>query len=659
MIDSHNMNWLSNSPRVILTAYHPSCRDTVVGNDSREEEAPSPVSRRYGQYNMNHGKSKGSKEEKPPYCRSGSQDSLDELAMDDYWTELEHIQTSSENTHEEQEEVPAKVAAEGEAEEEWLKEAGLSDLLAESAAGPQESMVFLSTLTRTQAAAVQKRVETLTQTMRKKNKHHSIPDVRDIFGQYANQSGKDSGVHGSQAVGASEGGKSEAEIADGQVRSPSSKEGSGPLQDAPVSETDIDLEISYSEQATHLKESSKGKTTVTEGDDATLPDFRLAKDKTGTTKVGDLAHQDMKKVYSLAFIELTSLYDTLSIELKHQKPIKLKIKESGVFGVPLPALLEQDQKKIPGTKVPLIIQKLISHIEEEGLHTEGLLRIPGVATRVKSLCEELEAKFYEGTINWDNVKQHDAASLLKLFIRELPHPLLTVKYFSAFQAVQNLPTKKQQLQALNLLVVLLPDHCRDTLKALLEFLQRVIDNREQNRMTLSSVAVVMAPNLFMFKGFRSKPNEYKELAMAAGTVNIMRFLIKYQRLLWTIPKFIMNQVRKQNAENQRKMTKDKAMKKLLKKMSHDREKQDKIRTDAEVPQGVIRVQAPRLSKVSMAIQLTEELKASDILARFLSQDSGVAQSVSREEVCLYEVGGNIVTTEEQHLLKRKDHQGAH
>lgn len=44
-------------------------------------------------------------------------------------------------------------------------------------------MVFLSTLTRTQAAAVQKRVETVSQTLRKKNKQYHIPDVRDIFAQ--------------------------------------------------------------------------------------------------------------------------------------------------------------------------------------------------------------------------------------------------------------------------------------------------------------------------------------------------------------------------------------------------------------------------------------------------------------------------------------------
>lgn len=72
---------------------------------------------------------------------------------------------------------------EGELEEEWLKEAGLSNLFGDSAGDSQESMVVLATLTRTQAAAVQKRVETVTQTMRKKNKQYQVPDVRDIFKQ--------------------------------------------------------------------------------------------------------------------------------------------------------------------------------------------------------------------------------------------------------------------------------------------------------------------------------------------------------------------------------------------------------------------------------------------------------------------------------------------
>ncbi|XP_011947136.1 PREDICTED: rho GTPase-activating protein 18 isoform X5 [Cercocebus atys] len=629
-------------------------------------------SRRYGQYTMNQESTTTRVMEKPPFDRSISQDSLDELSMEDYWIELENIKKSSENRQEDQEVVVVKEPDEGELEEEWLKEAGLSNLFGESAGDPQESMVFLSTLTRTQAAAVQKRVETVSQTLRKKNKQYQIPDVRDIFAQQRESKETAPDDTESQSLRTNE---NKYQGRDEQASNLVGEEQLIPPEETPAPETDINLEVSFAEQALNQKEGSKEKIQKSKGDDATLPSFRLPKDKTGTTRIGDLAPQDMKKVCHLALIELTALYDVLGIELKQQKAVKIKTRDSGLFCIPLTVLLEQDQRKVLGTRIPLIFQKLISRIEEGGLETEGLLRIPGAAIRIKNLCQELEAKFYEGTFNWESVKQHDAASLLKLFIRELPQPLLSVEYLKAFQAVQNLPTKKQQLQALNLLVILLPDANRDTLKfsyvpsllhspaprslveanfhlrerqpngevlALLEFLQRVIDNKEKNKMTVMNVAMVMAPNLFMCHALGLKSSEQREFVMAAGTANTMHLLIKYQKLLWTIPKFIVNQVRKQNTENHKKDKR--AMKKLLKKMAYDRdkyEKQDKSTNDADVPQGVIRVQAPHLSKVSMAIQLTEELKASDVLARFLSQESGVAQTLKKGEVFLYEIGGNI------------------
>uniref|UniRef100_A0A8C2J447 Rho-GAP domain-containing protein n=1 Tax=Cyprinus carpio TaxID=7962 RepID=A0A8C2J447_CYPCA len=535
--------------------------------------------------------------------RCSSQDSLDEQAMVDYFKEVEIIQRSGDA--ETQEEVQLKVADEGEQEEAWLMEAGLATLFDESASDGEDSIALLSTLTRTQAAAVERRVETLKQTLRKRNKPYSVPDVREIFKPASQSNGAGPGTPGGGA-------------------------------DA---ETDINLEVSFSEQALTYKEGLKVTQPQNEADDR-LPDFRVSQDKTGQTRVGDLSAEDMKKVRRLVLIEMSALFDTCGIEVKAHKALKVRVRESGLFGVSLSTLLEQDQRRIPGTKVPLILQHLMSHIEEQGLDTEGVLRIPGAATRVKAVCHELEHKFYEGVFPWQSLKQHDAASLLKLFIRELPYPLLTVEYFSAFTSVLKLPTKKQQLQALNLLVLLLPEPNRDTLKALLEFFQRVTDHKDRNKMTLNNVAVVMAPNIFMCKGFRSKISEQQEFAMATGTANIVRLLVRYQNLLWTIPKFVLNQVRKHNMENQRKMHRDRAVKKLLKKMAYDRERaSDKQEKNTEAEGGFIRVQAPQFSKVSMAVQLTEDLKASDVLTHFLSQER--SPSVKREDLCLYEMGGNI------------------
>uniref|UniRef100_A0A8C6KCJ7 Rho GTPase activating protein 18 n=1 Tax=Nothobranchius furzeri TaxID=105023 RepID=A0A8C6KCJ7_NOTFU len=514
------------------------------------------------------------------------QDSLDELEMDDYWKEVENITSSDGGVM-----CQCLFLPEGEQEEAWLAEAGLTRLFDDSSAADdqdqeEDSAVFLSTLTRTQAAAVERRVASLHQTLlRRRNRQH-LPDVRDIF--------------------------------------------------RPPEKTELNAEVAFSEQALSYWDNHQRLkvTTSLNASDDKLPNFKLLRDKTGQTRIGDLSPLDMKKVQRLVLVEVTALFDTAGIDLKAHKAVKVKAKESGLFGVPLNTLLEQDQKRVPGTKVPFILQRLMRYIEEEGLDTEGLLRIPGAATRVKSLCQELESAFYDGTFPWKQLKQHDAASLLKLLIRELPHPLLTVEHLNAFIAVNKFPTKKQQLHALNLLVLLLPETNRDTLKALVEFFQRVIDHQAKNKMTLNNVSVVMAPNIFMFKGFRSKVTEQQEFYMATNTANIVRLLIRYQDLLWTIPKFILNQVRRQNMESQRKLNKEKAVRKLLKKITTDRPHE---KTIPENSQGFIRVQAPQFSKVSMAVQLTEDLQAHPPYFCSLIFEN----LLKKEDLCLYEIGGNI------------------
>ncbi|KAG7282094.1 hypothetical protein CRUP_023610 [Coryphaenoides rupestris] len=492
------------------------------------------------------------------YQRCNSQDSLGELAMDDYWKEVENISCSGggegggggsrpgEVGGEVHEDDQQKVPEEGELEEAWLAEAGLTRLFDDSLTPDldQVSIIFTFFLKRTAV----------------------------VFR-----------VHGDQSP---EGGRwnpawCRCRSLIGRAKPPGTPPTSGTSSD-PL------------KRSTRLPDWRRKK-VKTERRMWLLMNFRLLRDKTGQTRIGDLSSLDMKKVRRLVLVEMTALFDTCGIDLKAHKAVKVKAKESGLFGVPLATLLEQDQRRKAGTKVPLILQRLISHIENEGLDTEGLLRIPGSATRVKSVCQDLECGFYEDTFPWQQLKQHDAASLLKKFIRELPHPLLTVKYLNAFISVDS----------------------RWSL-ALVEFFQRVIDRQAQNKMTLNNVSVVMAPNMFIFKGYRSKVTGQQEMSMATSTANIVRQLIRYQGLLWMVPKFILTQVRQQNVEHHQKLTREGAVRKLLKKITVDKPTEKPIHEEGSVD--FIRVQAPQFNKVSMAVQLTEELQAADVLTKFLSQE---------------------------------------
>lgn len=71
--------------------------------------------------------------------------------------------------------------------------------------------------------------------------------------------------------------------------------------------------------------------------------------------------------------------------------------------------------------------------------------------------------------------------------------------------------------------------CHD--QALLEFLRKVVAYEEKNRMSLWNVSMIVAPNLFTFRGNKAKQ---EEMQGAAGAAHLVRLLIIHQDLLWTV-----------------------------------------------------------------------------------------------------------------------------
>uniref|UniRef100_A0A452H545 Rho-GAP domain-containing protein n=1 Tax=Gopherus agassizii TaxID=38772 RepID=A0A452H545_9SAUR len=585
---------IKDSGSVVLTAYHsytPS-RIPIIEQSFVPEisSSHSPISRKSLPQCRRINRMLSNESLRPPmFSRSNSQASVDSTSMEDFWCEVESIKENSEQGQEEQTLLEVKPADEGELEAEWLQDVGLSTLI--SGAEEEDGQALLSTLTRTQAAAVQRRYNTYTQTMRKKNKH-TVRDVRDIFGvndsspTFETVPGSPVPSNGIQLPGQKPVWKS--------VSSNSCLD-CGLDKDSPSVTEELSYEVSFSESITVVpKNRERHNNQRFKKDDSALPKFIVRKSQFGLTEVGDLSLEDMKKIRNLSLIELTAFYDALGIELKRNRTERIKGRENGLFGVPLAILLENDQKKVPGIKVPLIFQKLLLKLEETGLETEGILRVPGSASRVKNLRQEIEIKFNEDTFDWDQVRNNDAAGLLKMFIRELPSPLFTVEYLPAFiTLVEKVSKVKLQLQALHLLIMLLPDANRDTAKAFLQFLKKIVANEGKNKMNLWNVSMIVAPNVFIYKG---KHANQEEMQAAATTAHIVRLLIKYQDILWT----------------------------------------------THIPEGVIRVYAPLHSKVSMAIQLNSQTKARDILARFHCENSHASSKNTEVQIQrLYEIGGNI------------------
>ncbi|XP_066243922.1 rho GTPase-activating protein 40 isoform X4 [Saccopteryx leptura] len=565
------------------------------------------------------------------------------LSMDGFWTEVERIQQRDELREDTGDGGEGRPPEEGETETQWLQDTGLLDLLG-GLGLDSHHRGLLSTLTRTQVAAVRRRLDIYTRSARRRHKA-PVRDVREIFGAF--NSGEISSENGDSGIQWSQ-------LSSRTPESPLAAEPEGPQAQTGREEA-FHMDAAYSEQATLLLQRGRqppgGACAWSEG---SLPKFRVPKGRLGLTRIGDLSSQDMRKIPALALIELTALCDVLGLDLKRSKAGKQKATETGLFGVPLEALLEADRRACPSTQVPLLLQALLSCLEKRGMDAEGLLRVPGSQARVKGLEQKLERDFYTGLFSWDEVHHNDASDLLKRFIRELPAPLLTTEYLPAFAVVPTIPDPRQRLQALHLLVLVLPEPNRNTLKALLEFLRKVVAREQSNKMTLWNVSTVMAPNLFLHRGQPPKLPQGREKQLAAGAAEVVQMLVHYQDLLWMVSSFLVAQVRKLNdSSSRRPQLCDGGLKTWLRRIHADK---DKAEGGREATPKVAKIQVAWLIKDTLEVPLTPSTKVAHVLRQFTRhlRSSLQAQEGSEDkesllprrlrksaDFFLYEVGGNI------------------
>ncbi|XP_008406662.1 rho GTPase-activating protein 40 isoform X2 [Poecilia reticulata] len=625
--------------------HNPTCEKKRMKKTSSKKKArdPSPtemsvepLASPQDQAAAEHTRSKNS----PP---AQEQEQPDKLCLESFWSEVETIRQGCGEADLDPTRRDSRQSEEGEQEEQWLADAGLSTLISEDSEDVDKA-VLLSTLTRTQAEAVQRRLDSYTLSRRKKNK---LPprDVRDIFSSPIAQALLPESQNSKDLPQ-----KSMASVA----KMPFSV--SPEHQRAAPKEEFLITDIAYCEQAViFIKQANFPLNNIPyRKEDGTLPRVICPKCRLGVTRIQDLSHADMKKVRQLALIDMTALCDLLELEVKRHKTGKRKIAESTLFGVPLATLLETDQKIRPNTSIPLFLHMLLSFLEKKGVDSEGILRVPGSQSRIKLLQQNLEANFYRSRFNWDEVSPNDAAALLKKFIRELPDPLLTAEYLNTFSAVRDITELRQKLHMLNLLILLLPEPNRSTLKALLEFLSKVVNREKKNRMNLWAVATIMAPNLFLHKAVPSRLTDGAEKGQAEKAADVIRLLIRYQDLLWTVPNFLMSQVRRLNENSNRRYQ----FKNLLRKIQPDsREKPEK---NSE-PRRTIKIQVGDLVNGTMEFQLNINCRTSDLLAQFYRQflrspENGKGKmrrngSVGYPDCALYEVGGNIG----EHCLDTETH----
>jgi RalA-binding protein 1 len=147
--------------------------------------------------------------------------------------------------------------------------------------------------------------------------------------------------------------------------------------------------------------------------------------------------------------------------------------------------------------LPAVVYRCIQYLDtKNAIFEEGIFRLSGSNLVIKQLKERFNT---EGDINLLTDEQfydiHAIASLLKLYLRELPSTILTNDLRTQFITVMEMTDHKEKMAALAELVERLPQANAALLKYLISFLIKIIDHSDVNKMTVRNVGIVFSPTL--------------------------------------------------------------------------------------------------------------------------------------------------------------------
>ncbi|XP_004070741.2 SLIT-ROBO Rho GTPase-activating protein 3 isoform X2 [Oryzias latipes] len=149
--------------------------------------------------------------------------------------------------------------------------------------------------------------------------------------------------------------------------------------------------------------------------------------------------------------------------------------------------------KVSKQQIPLVVKSCIRFINLNGLHHEGIFRVPGSQMEVNNLKEAFERgedPLAEGRYNMDTV-----AGVLKLYFRGMENPLFPTETTYKLLELAEIQNDAERAAQLKMVISSYPEPIIIVMRYLFAFLHHVSQYSDENMMQPYNLAVCFGPNL--------------------------------------------------------------------------------------------------------------------------------------------------------------------
>ncbi|XP_026140120.1 beta-chimaerin [Carassius auratus] len=173
--------------------------------------------------------------------------------------------------------------------------------------------------------------------------------------------------------------------------------------------------------------------------------------------------------------------------------------------------------KAHNSQRPMVLDMCIKEIEHRGLKSEGLYRVSGFTEHIEDVRLAFDRDGEKADISADMYPDINIiAGALKLYLRDLPIPVITYDVYSKFIQAAKITDPDSRLEAVHDGLLQLPPAHYETLRYLMTHLKRVTMYEKDNYMNSENLGIVFGPTLM-------RPPDLNTLT----TLNDMR----YQKLI--------------------------------------------------------------------------------------------------------------------------------
>ncbi|KAH8330560.1 hypothetical protein KR067_004953, partial [Drosophila pandora] len=192
--------------------------------------------------------------------------------------------------------------------------------------------------------------------------------------------------------------------------------------------------------------------------------------------------------------------------------------EKSRFGTSLKEHLESTNREIS-----YIVELCCCCLLEHGLEEEGLLRVGCASTKLRRMKHALEAQHVKTPLPLDYQDPHVIGSILKLYLRELPEPLLTYGLYKDFIRIAERHSEAERKTEIKAILGKLPKENYANLRYLTRFLALVQQRSVHNKMSSQNLAIVMSPNMLWPRIDKSSnaPADYIGQVNSSSAANII------------------------------------------------------------------------------------------------------------------------------------------